>query len=78
MDADAIVIGAGLAGLAAAAELARAGAERGGYLADGHGNSVPIGGGGMHGYRSLEGSFLGGCLFSGRQAGRAAARETGA
>jgi hypothetical protein len=31
----------------------------------------------MHGYRSLEGSFLGGCLFSGRQAGRAAARETG-
>ncbi len=35
------------------------------------------GGGGMHGYRSLEGSFLGGCLFSGRQAGRAAVRETG-
>ena len=33
-------------------------------------------GGGMHGYRSLEGTFLGGCLFSGRQAGRAAARET--
>jgi len=30
----------------------------------------------MHGYRSLEGSFLGGCLFSGRQAGRAAVRET--
>jgi predicted oxidoreductase len=36
------------------------------------------GGGGMHGYRSLEGSFLGGCLFSGRQAGRAVARETSA
>jgi uncharacterized protein len=91
-------------------------AERGGYLADGHGNSVPrlniltrktlgglqtdlsgrvlsrttrpvpglfaagevagFGGGGMHGYRSLEGSFLGGCLFSGRQAGRAVARLT--
>jgi predicted oxidoreductase len=30
----------------------------------------------MHGYRSLEGSFLGGCLFSGRQAGRAVAAET--
>jgi predicted oxidoreductase len=27
----------------------------------------------VHGYRSLEGTFLGGCLFSGRQAGRAAA-----
>jgi len=25
----------------------------------------------VHGYRSLEGTFLGGCLFSGRQAGRA-------
>ena len=32
-----------------------------------------FGGGGMHGYNSLEGTFLGGCLFSGRQAGRAAA-----
>jgi uncharacterized protein len=29
-----------------------------------------FGGGGMHGYNSLEGSFLGGCLFSGRAAGR--------
>jgi hypothetical protein len=27
----------------------------------------------MHGYRSLEGTFLGGCLFSGRAAGRAVA-----
>jgi predicted oxidoreductase len=35
-----------------------------------------FGGGGMHGYRSLEGTFLGGCIFSGRQAGRAAARAT--
>jgi predicted oxidoreductase len=35
-----------------------------------------FGGGGMHGYRSLEGSFLGGCLFSGRVAGRAAAAAT--
>jgi predicted oxidoreductase len=32
-----------------------------------------FGGGGMHGYRSLEGTFLGGCLFSGRAAGRAVA-----
>jgi predicted oxidoreductase len=33
-----------------------------------------FGGGGVHGYRSLEGTFLGGCLFSGRQAGRAVSR----
>jgi len=32
-----------------------------------------FGGGGMHGYNSLEGTFLGGCLFSGRTAGRSAA-----
>ncbi len=36
-----------------------------------------FGGGGMHGYNSLEGTFLGGCLFSGRTAGRAAARAVG-
>ena len=35
------------------------------------GEVAGFGGGGMHGYRSLEGTFLGGCLFSGRQAGRA-------
>ncbi len=40
------------------------------------GEIAGFGGGGMHGYRSLEGTFLGGCLFSGRQAGRAAARDT--
>jgi len=40
------------------------------------GEVAGFGGGGMHGYRSLEGSFLGGCLFSGRQAGRAAAQQT--
>ncbi len=34
-----------------------------------------FGGGGMHGYRSLEGTFLGGCLFSGRVAGRAVAQS---
>jgi len=32
-----------------------------------------FGGGGMMGYNALEGTFLGGCLFSGRVAGRAAA-----
>ncbi len=37
------------------------------------GEASGFGGGGMHGYRSLEGSFLGGCLFSGRVAGRAVA-----
>ena len=35
-----------------------------------------FGGGGMHGYRSLEGTFLGGCIFGGRTAGRAAAAAT--
>jgi predicted oxidoreductase len=34
-----------------------------------------FGGGGMHGYNSLEGTFLGGCLFSGRTAGRSAASD---
>lgn len=38
------------------------------------GEVAGFGGGGMHGYASLEGTFLGGCLFSGRVAGRAAAR----
>ncbi|EWT05072.1 FAD-binding dehydrogenase [Intrasporangium chromatireducens Q5-1] len=37
------------------------------------GEVAGFGGGGMHGYNSLEGTFLGGCLFSGRTAGRAAA-----
>ncbi|SFT73199.1 hypothetical protein SAMN05660657_02725 [Geodermatophilus amargosae] len=37
------------------------------------GEASGFGGGGMHGYRSLEGTFLGGCLFSGRVAGRALA-----
>ena len=49
--------------------------------ADGHpisglyaaGEVAGFGGGGVHGYRALEGTFLGGCLFSGRTAGRAAA-----
>ena len=37
------------------------------------GEAAGFGGGGMHGYRALEGTFLGGCLYSGRIAGRAAA-----
>jgi predicted oxidoreductase len=37
------------------------------------GEVAGFGGGGLHGYRSLEGTFLGGCLFSGRVAGRAVA-----
>lgn len=37
------------------------------------GEASGFGGGGLHGYRSLEGTFLGGCIFSGRQAGRAIA-----
>ncbi|MFG2719296.1 FAD-binding dehydrogenase [Streptomyces sp. NPDC048416] len=38
------------------------------------GEAAGFGGGGVHGYRSLEGTFLGGCIFSGRAAGRAAAK----
>ncbi|AXF54981.1 FAD-binding dehydrogenase [Salicibibacter kimchii] len=41
------------------------------------GEVAGFGGGGVHGYRSLEGTFLGGCLFSGRTAGRAIAEELG-
>ena len=39
----------------------------------GAGEVAGFGGGGMHGYGALEGTFLGGCIFSGRAAGRAAA-----
>ncbi len=41
------------------------------------GEVAGFGGGGVHGYRSLEGTFLGGCLVSGRIAGRAAANAVG-
>lgn len=34
-----------------------------------------FGGGGVHGYRALEGTFVGGCLFSGRQVGRYLGKE---
>ncbi|WP_306207849.1 FAD-binding dehydrogenase [Actinoplanes sp. RD1] len=37
------------------------------------GEVAGFGGGGMHGYSALEGTFLGGCLYSGRSAGRAVA-----
>ncbi len=39
------------------------------------GEVAGFGGGGMHGYNALEGTFLGGCLFSGRTAGRAVAKR---
>ncbi|MFC6704440.1 FAD-binding dehydrogenase [Flexivirga alba] len=41
------------------------------------GEAAGFGGGGVHGYNSLEGTFLGGCIFSGRAAGRAAAAQVG-
>ncbi len=56
-----------------------------GRLLDGRGEAIPglygvgeaagFGGGGYHGYNALEGTFLGGCLFSGRRAGRHAAGQ---
>ena len=39
------------------------------------GEVAGFGGGGVHGYRALEGTFVGGCLFSGRTAGRSAATD---
>ncbi len=51
------------------ANVLRAGGERiGGLYAAGE--AAGFGGGGMHGYRALEGTFLGGCIFSGRTAAR--------
>ncbi len=41
------------------------------------GEAAGFGGGGMHGYNSLEGTFVGGCMFSGRVAGRALASRLG-
>jgi uncharacterized protein len=41
------------------------------------GEVAGFGGGGMHGYRALEGTFLGGCLFSGRTVGRSVAAAVG-
>ncbi|MEU2257849.1 FAD-binding dehydrogenase [Nocardia xishanensis] len=39
------------------------------------GEVAGFGGGGVHGYNALEGTFLGGCIFSGRAAGRALAKK---
>jgi len=39
------------------------------------GEVAGFGGGGVHGYGALEGTFLGGCVFSGRAAGRGAAKS---
>ena len=39
------------------------------------GEVADFGGGGVHGYSALEGTFLGGCIFSGRAAGRDAAKQ---
>ena len=54
--------------------------DLGGQLINADGDRIPglfaagevagFGGGGYHGYNSLEGTFLGGCIFSGRNAGR--------
>ena len=41
------------------------------------GEAAGFGGGGLHGYRALEGTFLGGCIFSGRTAGRAMGADLG-
>ncbi|WP_342567308.1 FAD-binding dehydrogenase [Psychrobacillus sp. FSL K6-4046] len=59
--------------------------DLGGRVLNSEGNLVPglyaagevtgFGGGGMHGYRALEGTFLGGCLFTGRETGRALAKD---
>ena len=53
--------------------LKRDGSAFGGLYAAGE--AAGFGGGGVHGYRSLEGTFLGGCIFSGRAAGRGAAAD---
>ena len=39
------------------------------------GEAAGFGGGGAHGYNALEGTFLGGCIFTGRTVGRTLARE---
>jgi uncharacterized protein len=41
------------------------------------GEVAGFGGGGVHGYSALEGTFLGGCIFSGRAAGQAAGKSVG-
>ncbi|MEO0342230.1 MAG: FAD-binding dehydrogenase [Pseudomonadota bacterium] len=41
------------------------------------GEVAGFGGGGYHGYRALEGTFLGGCMFSGLKAGRGVVADIG-
>ncbi len=41
------------------------------------GEAAGFGGGGVHGYNALEGTFLGGCIFSGRAAGLALSHTLG-
>jgi predicted oxidoreductase len=41
------------------------------------GEVAGFGGGGVHGYNALEGTFLGGCIFSGRAAGRGMSAHLG-
>jgi predicted oxidoreductase len=53
--------------------LGRDGRPIGGLFAAGE--AAGFGGGGAHGYNALEGTFLGGCIFTGRTAGRAVARR---
>jgi succinate dehydrogenase/fumarate reductase flavoprotein subunit len=86
VECDILIIGGGMSGCGAAFEakywgrdlrvvmVEKAAIERSGATGEGLRSQFGFGGGGMHGYRSLEGTFLGGCIFSGRVAGRAAAR----
>jgi uncharacterized protein len=41
------------------------------------GEAAGFGGGGVHGHRALEGTFLGGCLYTGRTTGLALAAALG-
>jgi predicted oxidoreductase len=77
---DVIVAGGGLAGIVAALELL----DRGRHVLvldrDIAGNlgglaKKSFGGGGIHGRGSLEGTFLGSCVLTGRMAGRSIAGE---
>ncbi len=64
-----VIVGSGLAGLVATHELTLAGKR---HLVLDQESRANLGG---HGYNALEGTFLGGCIFSGRAAGRALARD---
>jgi predicted oxidoreductase len=75
-NADVIIVGAGLAGLVAAAELADAGKKT--IIIDQEPEQSAASSSSIRSwYAALEGTFLGGCIFSGRSAGRAASRRLG-